>query len=144
MNNDVENYNETTSNENNFSANKLDKTIRIIESISASGIQIGRSADGISEIAAGGLNTVLDTLKTCYSKMAGIVASEDSNLSGTCQQISSTLETITDKISKTCSNIETELIQYINKTLKNEETHQQSLNNINSGLDDINSELANL
>ena len=72
-----------------------------------------------------------------FSALSGIVSSEDSGLSNTCNTIQGTYKTLSVKLSNNLDQVKTELTNYMQQTIQNETSTSQNITNINESLDSI-------
>ena len=79
-----------------------------------------------------------------FLALSGIVASEDSSLSGTCNNISATYRNLSGKLSSNIDEIKKGLKTYIGATIENETTTNENLTRTNEGLESAKSILDTL
>ncbi len=79
-----------------------------------------------------------------FSSLSGIVASEDSGLSKTCDRISATYKNLSGKLSDNLDAIKTELTSYVQQTLQYETNLTENLTKTNEGLESAKSILDTL
>lgn len=110
----------------NFNATQIDEIIKKIETTQ-------------NEV-----EQVLTKISNNFSSLSGIVASEDSRLSGTCNGINNTYRNLSGKLSQNLDVVKTALTNYMQQTLQNEAQTSQNLNQTQEGLDAANSVLESL
>lgn len=90
------------------------------------------------------MSELLKNIASSFSSLSGIVASEDSGLSGTCNNINDTYKKLAAKLSLNFGIIKTSLTKYMEETLQNEGTSTESLTKTVEGLENVRSELNNI
>ena len=110
----------------NFNANEINQIT----------IEIDRVKDEMEKL--------LNQIGIHFSALSGIVASEDSALSNTCNKINNTYKNLSVKLSNNLEIIKNILDKYVQETIKNEEISAQSLTKSNEGLDNAKSILDTL
>ena len=79
-----------------------------------------------------------------FTSLSGIVASEDSKLSGTCNGINNTYRNLSGKLTQSLDAVKTALTNYAQQTLQNEAQTAQNLTETQEGLESAKSVLESL
>ncbi len=111
---------------NNFNANELNEIITQIETTERE------------------MEKLFNKIGNNFSSLSGIVSSEDSSLSGTCNNIQGTYKNLSVKLSNNLDIIKTTLTNYVQQTIQNEETSAQNVTKVNEGLSNAKSMLDSL
>ncbi len=111
---------------NSFNANQINEIINRIETTQSEVVRI------------------LSKISNDFSSLSGMVMSEDSGLSGTCNNINNTYRNLSTKLSENLTVIKTALTNYVQQTIQNETQTSQSLNQTNEGLENAKSILDSL
>ena len=126
----------------NFSASKLDSTIRNI-------LLIGGSSDGVVAFTCEGgfgmdIASSIDEVVRDLRDLANLSESKDSGLAPTTVDLADTLDKIAVKLNEKASAIAGEIVKYSEETTSNEMGATQSIGEIDTSLENINTMLDNI
>lgn len=83
-------------------------------------------------------------IMNAFTSLSGIISSDDSLLSNTCDELYNTYEAVLTKINGNLDNIRDGISTFMNETVNNEEEASHNITNIHSNIENINNLLKDL